>query len=290
MLFFFFGLACTAQSDTAPSSGDSALDDPGSDSVPGVDSDDTALGGRHDSSLDTSPPNDTEPPMDCSGGSGWPPGGSLVDVGGGSAYIWVPKSLPPCAPLVFFGHGGSAAGGYVSGEWLGYEGTDLPALADQLGFVLVVPGVEEGPSTTHSWSLSSDTIDWLTALVEAAWGGVDLDRDRVSFIGTSAGGHMAVYLGLYVVSPWTGIGSLSAGLGGYFDYPSPPPEPRLPFFVAHDPEDTIVSYAASEYLVEALEDHDHPVVFEDWERGPDGHLGWPEGIMEAAITTLDGLR
>ena len=228
MLFFFFGLACTAQSDTAPSSGDSALDDPGSDSVPGVDSDDTALGGRHDSSLDTSPPNDTEPPMDCSGGSGWPPGGSLVDVGGGSAYIWVPKSLPPCAPLVFFGHGGSAAGGYVSGEWLGYEGTDLPALADQLGFVLVVPGVEEGPSTTHSWSLSSDTIDWLTALVEAAWGGVDLDRDRVSFIGTSAGGHMAVYLGLYVVSPWTGIGSLSAGLGGYFDYPSPPPEPRAP--------------------------------------------------------------
>jgi predicted esterase len=182
--------------------------------------------------------------------------------------------------------GGSQPGSYIAGDWTGYDDAMLEELAESWGYVLIVPGVQEG-NGSHSWSLSASTTTWLEALVESAWAGADLDRGRTWLIGTSAGGHIAGWQGLYELSYWTGIGSFSSGIGSYYDYPEPPPERLLPFYVAHDPEDIIVPYAYSVALAEALEEHGHDYLFEDVDRGTGGHTGWPEGMVEAALDFLN---
>jgi predicted esterase len=263
-------------------SDDGGSDDGGSDDGAGDDTGSDDGGDTDTGGADTADPG----APDCSGGSGWTPGGWLSTEGGGSAYIYVPKALPACAPLLFFGHGGSQPGSYIAGDWTGYDDAMLEELAESWGYVLIVPGVQEG-NGSHSWSLSASTTTWLEALVESAWAGADLDRGRTWLIGTSAGGHIAGWQGLYELSYWTGIGSFSSGIGSYYDYPEPPPERLLPFYVAHDPEDIIVPYAYSVALAEALEEHGHDYLFEDVDRGTGGHTGWPEGMVEAALDFLN---
>ncbi len=247
-----------------------------------------------DGSLDTSVPEDTAgdtstTTSDCSGGSGWATGGWILEGVSSAeytetAFIYVPADLPACAPLVFFGHGGGNAGGYVNGAWMDPLGTGLPELADTWGFAFIAPGVAEGGSGDHLWGDEPEVLAHMDAMIEGAWGGLDLDRERLWFIGQSAGGHMAVYLGLYLAEPWTGIAVISAGLGGYFDYPEPEPALKVPFFVAHDPNDTVVDYSASEYLAEQLEAHGHAYTFDEWDLG--GH-GWNATLSQTILDWLN---
>ncbi len=234
---------------------------------------------------DTAWPDDTAEPSlaDCSGGSGWSPGAWVTVIDGTSTLVVVPEDLPPCAPLLLHGHGGTAAGGFRDGTWDDSLGTDFQELASTWGFVLMVPGVEEGGGVTHVWNLG-DTAT-LAAMVYEAWDKLDMDRNRAWFNGQSAGGHMACYTGLYDPGPMTGISVISAGLGKYFDYPEVEPAVKLPFYLGHDPDDTVVDYAYSENLASELEAHGHEYLFQDWDMGATGH-GWNPDLSEAILSWL----
>ena len=298
---------------TACGDKDSTDDDTTTDETGGttdVTTDDTGTPPTDDTGVtttddtDTTPPDDTDTgtaptddtgttitePDSCSGGSGWAPGDWISDIGEDSseylatAYIHVPEDLPPCAPLVFYGHGGNSAGGFADGTWDDRLNADLVELDDTLGYVLIVPGVQEGSATSpHSWGSEAIVLDHMTDLVDAAWENADLDRDRTWFIGMSAGCHMAVWLGLYELEPWTDIGAVACGLGGYFDYPETAPKKLMPFYVAHDPEDTVVPYSYSEYLVEKLDEHGHDYIFTTTDAPGATSHAWEDGLTESMI-------
>ena len=222
--------------------------------------------------------------QDCSGGSGWEPGHGFLVSNGGSAYFFVPESGTDCSPMVFWGHGGNNAGTANNSIWNDPLHTGLVRLADEQGFVLVVPGVEEGGDGMHEWGDEPERLNRLDAFVEEAWASADLDRNRTWFIGQSAGGHMSCYLGLYQPDPWDAVAVISAGLGGYFDYPSVEPDPKLPFFVAHDPDDQVVPYSYSEQLVSDLGAHGHHYECQDdCEMGGNGH-SWSKGLSHEIVT------
>ena len=207
-------------------------------------------------------------------------GGEFLTVSGVSTWLYVPEVVLPCAPLILLGHGGSSPGGTLpdgSGMWNDQLGTGLPARAADQGFALMVPYLEDAQHVQHQWSTAE--IPQLDAMIDEAASLLDIDRNRVLFAGQSAGGHMAAYYGLYEPGNAPQIAVISAGLGGYFDYPSVEPDPRLPFFVAHDPNDQIVPYSYSVNLASELDAHGHEYVFEDYELGGNGH-GW-----SAALTT-----
>jgi predicted esterase len=215
---------------------------------------------------------DSAAPSLCSGGSGAPEGGTFYTVGGDSYWVFVPRDLPDCAPLLLFGHGGNNQGNVMNGMWTDMMQTGLLDEAQARGFVLMVPFLEdvEGPQE-HSWQLGLEAE--MQGFITDAGERLDLDLARVRFAGTSAGGHMACYWGLYDPHGVTSVAVLSAGIGSYFDYPEPEPDPKLHFTVIHDPNDHVVPYSRSEQLVADLEAHGHPYVFETPELGGNGH-GW----------------
>ena len=218
---------------------------------------------------------------DCSEGSGLTAGSdTFLDVDGASAWVLVPNDLPACAPLVVFGHGGSSPGGYLDGKWKDALRTQFDVLAGEQGYVFVVPYLEDTDQVDHQWSLEQTTE--LAAMVAAVAEQADVDQNRVLFAGQSAGGHMAVYLGLYDWGPFTHIAAVSSGIGAYFDYPDPPPDQKLPFFVAHDPDDEIVPYSYSEQLVSDLEANGHDHVYSDFEMGDNGHF-WSEEVTTSLL-------
>jgi poly(3-hydroxybutyrate) depolymerase len=232
--------------------------------------------------------DDSDGPADaaCSGGTGGGTGGSAHSAGSLPYYRYVPEALPPCSPLLLFGHPGSRPGEIHQGVWEDPGHTDLVALADSVGFVLVVPGANPD-NTQHDWSF--DLVPEIDALTRDVRREYDIDERRIWFAGVSAGGHMAGYLGLYDPTVFTGIGVVAAGLGaGGFGYPETEPEPKLPFYVAHDPGDQVIDYEYSVALADALASHGHTYAFEDWTLGNgDGH-GWNRELGAAIVGWLDG--
>jgi predicted esterase len=268
--------ACTPQkanTDSASGGADTGSADSGSGDSGGGD------GGDGGDSGD----GGTDAYVGCSDGSGWTEGGAIVEVGTMSAYLYVPADLPACAPLLLFAHGGSNAGSFIDGRWTDFLGTGLVEGADFRGYVLLVPGVGESKNEEHQWALSMTTD--LNALVEEAWANLDLDRDQTWMIGQSAGGHMTTWQALTDPAHFSGVGIVSAGIGGYFDYPEVEPDPKLPVFVAHDPDDAVVPYSYSEQLAADLDEHGHQYRFEDWDLGEGGH-GWTPDV---GFTIIDWL-
>ncbi len=259
---------------------------------PGVvgDDDDDASGDDDDSAGDddtgtdddATGDDDTTGSGECSGGSGAVPGGQFMVVQGASAWLYVPAAPQPCAPLLMFGHGGGSAGGAQDAVWDDSFHTELPDRAEQRGFVFLVPGLEEGPSVEHPWE--PDATDYMDAMIDETGAMVDIDLADVIFAGTSSGGHMAAWYGLYAPERLSHVAVLSAGLGGAgFDYPVVEPDPKLPFFVGHDPEDTIVPYSYSEDLAGSLEWHDHEYLFVDIDSAGDNNHGWTPDTTDAVL-------
>jgi poly(3-hydroxybutyrate) depolymerase len=232
------------------------------------------------------PGNDSDTPVDgCSGGAGGGTGGSVQTSGSLSYYRYVPAVLPACAPLVYYGHPGSRPGEVHQGVWEDPSHTGFTALADERGFVFVVPGVNP-ENEPHDWSL--ELVPLIDGITGDLMGQYDLDDARVWFTGVSAGGHMASYVGLYDPTGFTGIGVVAAGLGaGGFDYPTTEPSPRLPFYVAHDPKDPVIDYAYSVALAEALDAHGHAYQFEDWTLGNGTGHGWNPDLTSVILDWLD---
>ncbi|HJN73706.1 MAG TPA: hypothetical protein QGF58_07220 [Myxococcota bacterium] len=229
-----------------------------------------------------SPDSDDTVEPDCSGGAGGGVGYDFFEADGQSYWLYVPLASTECAPLLLFGHGGNQAGSVRDGFWMDPMGSMLPYEAEERGYVLMVPFLEdaEGPQE-HGWSL--ELVPQMEAMIADAASRYDIDLARVTFAGTSAGGHMACYWGLYEPRGITSAVVMSAGIGGYFDYPDPEPDPKLPFVVVHDPDDEVVPYRYSEQLVEDLEEHGHEYVFHSIELGGNGH-GWSP---EATTLVLD---
>ncbi len=241
---------------------DTADDDTGDDDT-----------GDDDTGDDDTGDDDDTP--DCSGGSGAATGGQFLTVAGDSTWLYVPATVMPCAPLVLFGHGGQSPGGYANGNWMDMLQTNLPAEADARGFALMVPYLEDAQSVQHTWYTTD--VDAMDQMIDETAALLDVDRSAVMFVGQSAGGHMAAYYGLYNPGKLDRSAVVSAGLGAYFDYPDSEPDPKLPFFVAHDPNDDIVPYSYSENLASELADHGHEYVFEDYSLGGNGH-GWSQEL------------
>ncbi len=242
-----------------------------------ADDDDSATDDDDD---DSSAADDDDAAPDCSGGSGWPAGPQFLTISGESLWVYVPSAMPPCMPLFLFGHGGNAPGGGVDGMWNDLPNTNLPALAEQDGFVLMVPFVEDVDHTTHGWSAGD--VAPMEAMIEEAAARADIDRDHVLYAGTSSGGVMASYWGLYFPDSLSHVGVMSAGFGGQVPYPDPEPDPKLPFFLGHDPDDEMAPYSLSEEAAAELEAHGHEVRFEDTDVGGNGH-GWHPSVSEQIL-------
>jgi predicted esterase len=208
---------------------------------------------------------------------------ALVTFGDLSTYVHVGDSLPACAPLVVFAHSSVGAGTWDGSSWIEPRTMGLVEAADEQGFALAVPGVEEGEDR-HDWTLGEEDADDIDAVFEGAIAGASIDPARAWLVGLSKGGLMAAWYGLEQPGFAKGIAVVS---GGYtFSYPDPEPSPKLPFYVAHDPADTEVPYEQAVALVADLEAHGHAVQFEDWELGDDGH-GWNPDLPEAIAGFLD---
>lgn len=239
--------------------------------------------GKIDADDSASTIDDTGPPggsSACTDGAGIDAGSHIRVTEGTSYHLYVPATLEECAPLVLFLHGGARPGDYQDGVWSD-SGTDLVNQADARGFAVLVPGVEEGTDVRHDWTFDAKhTMDAMITEVEA---GLDLDRNRTWAMGTSAGGHMTVWWALDQPELLNAVGVSSAGIGAYFDYPNPAPERKLPFYVAHDPKDTVVDYAFSEQLAADLDANGHTYTFVDWELGQGNHHGWNRDLAPAML-------
>jgi len=257
--------------DTAIPDDDMSDDDDADDDA----SDDDSAAGDDDAGDD-----DTGEPH-CSGGSGIDPGYQFMTVAGESCWLFVPQSLQACAPLFLFGHGGNTPGGSLQdGMWNDLPNTGLPVFAEQHGFVLLVPFVEDVQHTNHGWSLQD--VATMESMIDTVAAGVDIDHDHLLFAGTSAGGVMAAYWGLWEPGYLSHVGVLASGYGYQVEYPPQDPDPKHPFFVGHDPDDEIAPYSLSVEFTEDLLAHGHDVLFVDTDVGGNGH-GWAPPVTEQIL-------
>ena len=267
-------LACTGGSvDIDTTSPDDTASESDTDTDTDTDSDtDTDT----DTDSDTDTDTDTDVDADCSEGGGV--GTGYLSAGGLSALLYVPKGLG-CAPLFIFGHGADKPGSWFGDSWSDPLGTGLQGLADERGFALLVPGVEEGV-TSHGWALNNCSA--FGQLIELASEATEIDRDRVYMAGQSAGGFVTAYSTLYCPEHFAKTSVVSAGTGGYFDYPSVAPDPKLAVYVVHDPNDQVVPYSYGSSFAAQLELQGHEVLFEDWELGGGGH-SWTTELTPAVL-------
>ena len=264
--------------------GSPSCTDWGDDDVSEADDDDTTAD-DDDTTVDdddsaTDDDDDTTP--QCSGGAGAASGGQFVTAMGASAWLYVPAAPEPCAPLLLFGHGGGSPGGALDAEWFDPFHTELADRSELRGFSFLVPYLEEGPNIQHEWAPAE--LDELDAMIDAAAALQDLDLGDVIFAGTSSGGHMSAYYGLYQPQRLSRVAVLSAGLGGAgFGYPMPEPAKKLPFFIGHDPLDEIVPYIFSEALAHELTNHEHEFLFVDVESSGGNHHGWTQETTDLVL-------
>ncbi|GEM_PF-2895742 len=271
-------LACSPVQVTAtPDTADTGTQPAPGDTDSSVhDTDDTDPPADTSAPADTAPPDDTAVGQDCTEGGG--DGTGFLAADGLSALLIAPEGLE-CAPLVIFGHGADKPGSWLDDEWSDPLGTGLQRLANERSFALLVPGVEEGQSE-HGWYL--DNCSAFGSLVGLVGDEASIDKNRVYLAGQSAGGFVTAYSTLYCPELFAHTAVVSAGTGGYFDYPAVDPDPKVPVYVVHDPDDQIVPYSQGESYAALLELNGHEVVFEDWELGNGGH-SWTEELTPAVL-------
>jgi predicted esterase len=270
-------VACTHEGKDAASEAD-ADSDADSDSDSDADSDgDSDSDCDSDSESDTAGDGDTstpEPDLE--------PGDYLVVFEGVSTYVHVPSDSRN-APLLVFLHGSNGAGTWDGSTWRPANPINLVKASEELAFVLAVPGVSTSVDD-HDWTFDDAGALQIDAVLAGVQAETSIDAALAFVVGVSKGGAMATWYGLN--HPWHARG-IATVCGGYpFDYPDQEPDPKLPFYIAHDPMDPEVPYSSAVQLAEDLDAHGHAVLFEDWELGDKGH-GWnphlPEPILDFLI-------
>lgn len=129
--------------------------------------------------------------------------------------LYVPRPLPPHAPLVVVLHGSGESGAQIRRE----TGYGFDRLADRHGFVVAYPDAR-----TFDWNDCSrvgdfavdgreaDDVGFVLALVDRLAGEHDLARDRIFATGVSAGGFMALRLALEAPTRFRAVAAVSAGV------------------------------------------------------------------------------
>jgi poly(3-hydroxybutyrate) depolymerase len=208
-------------------------------------------------------------------------GDQLTSYGGVAAYVHLPAGAD-CAPLVVYLHGSNGAGTWDGSKWSEPNPTNLAASAEDLGFVLAVPGVTTDKDD-HDWHMDDDSAAEIDSVLQGVEAQAPVDPAHAFVIGLSKGAAMATWYGLNDPATAHGIASVA---GGYpFGYPEEEPDPKLPFYIAHDPRDPEVPYAEAEALAKDLDAHGHAYLFEDWKLGEDGH-GWNPDLPEPILAFL----
>ncbi|MBU0596231.1 prolyl oligopeptidase family serine peptidase, partial [Candidatus Bipolaricaulota bacterium] len=121
--------------------------------------------------------------------------------------IYVPTTVLDPAPLLFLLHGG---GGSARATWGQEHGRSWRALADEHGFVLVLPEGRPDPydPDAHHWNdcrtgvesadvlSGEDDVGFIVGLIDAVTEAVPIDRTRVYATGASNGGMMTYRLAI----------------------------------------------------------------------------------------------
>ena len=159
---------------------------------------------------------------------------------------WVPDSLPAGHPVVFLLHGGSG-----SMHELNSGAAEWPAVADDAGFLLIVPnGVDpdtgDFSSDNQQWNdcrgdvatrpSVEDDVGFIGALIDWAASSFDPDLERVYATGASNGGMMSYRLAFELGDRIAAIAAFIANLPAA-DECSPPGRP-IPVFIANGEGET----------------------------------------------------
>jgi len=137
--------------------------------------------------------------------------------------VYVPEEVSDPAPLVFFLHGG---GGSAEGVWAQEHGRSWRSLADENGFVLVVPEGRADPDNTdaHHWNdcrtdvgseavrSEVDDVGFLVGLIDEVAKTVPIDPDRVYATGASNGGMMTYRLAIEAGDRFAAVAAVIANL------------------------------------------------------------------------------
>ncbi len=272
------GAAADTASD-ATDGGDGADTGDGTDGADGTDAGDGSDG------ADGSDGTDGGGATGCSGGAGLERGDRFLNTPDGASF-WVlyTEPVPDCAPLLVFLHGGDSVGGYDRGLWRSPLPTGVDVKSNEWGYALLVPYLEEAASTTHSWSADpADEQAELEAMIDSLATQANINLDRVMFVGHGEGGDVATWLALNAPARMERATTVGAGLGcAGFGYPATEPSPKLPFYAAHDPADSVRPYSCTETLELELTTHGHDIDVDSRALGADGH-GWVPDLTDALL-------
>ena len=157
-----------------------------------------------------------------------------------SALLYVPKSLPPSAPLIVLLHGaGGDAGQFIE---------DFRSDADREGALLLAVQ-SSGRTWPHDRQSDSPDIANIDAAVATAQRSASIDKSRVIVVGFSDGASFALTVGLADPATFRGIVALSAA----FALAPPQIDPTQRIFISHGRTDPVLPFAnVRDQLVPAL--------------------------------------
>ena len=175
---------------------------------------------------------------------------SLVFDGMNRTYLtYIPKALPPGAPLVLVMHGsGEGAAEIRVGTGYGFE-----RLADAHGFAVVYPN-----SQSFDWNDCSrvgdfsvggrivDDVGFLQALVDKLGKELGSDPGRVYATGVSSGGFMSLRLALEAPSRFRAVAAASANVPTEENFKCTPAGPGTSVMLMNGTQDPLVPFAGGE--------------------------------------------
>ena len=137
--------------------------------------------------------------------------------------IYVPAAAVDPAPLVFLLHGG---GGSAAKTWNQEHGRSWKALADEHGFVLVLPEgrSDPGDDTAHHWNdcrtdfdseviaTTEDDVGFIVQLIATVSAEASIDLARVYATGASNGGMMTYRLAIEAGEHFAAMAAIIANL------------------------------------------------------------------------------
>jgi polyhydroxybutyrate depolymerase len=137
--------------------------------------------------------------------------------------VYVPAGVLDPAPLVFLLHGG---GGSAQKTWIQEHGRSWRALADERGFVLVLPEgrPDPGDPDAHHWNdcrtdvesatvlSTEDDVGFIVGLIDEVSKTVSIEPVRVYATGASNGGMMTYRLAIEAGDRFAAVAALIANL------------------------------------------------------------------------------
>lgn len=189
---------------------------------------------------------------------------------------YVPKDLPPGAPLVLVLHGSGEGPGQIRVA----TGYAFERLADQHGFALVYP-----KSFAFDWNdcsrigdkelngVSSDDVGFLASLVDHLVAELALDPARVFAAGVSNGGSMVMRLALEQPERYKAVAAVVANVPAPQNFQcKPAAQKATSVMIMNGSEDPLVPYAGGEINLLGLFYQGGPVIssrasaqfFADW--------------------------